>query len=127
MKKLKIFTWQIHGNYLYYLSHVPHDIYVPFNGDRSGDYRGCFDGFPWPDNIINVPVAEVPSLDLDCILFQRPDHYLKDRHEIFTEDQRRLPAVYLEHDPPQEHPTNTRHFVDGSECSSGARHSFQSI
>ena len=30
MKKLRIFTWQIHGNYLYYLSHVPHELYVPF-------------------------------------------------------------------------------------------------
>ncbi len=111
MKKLKILTWQIHGNYLYYLSHVPHEIYVPFNSEKSGDYCGCFDGFPWPENIINVPVEEVRSLQLDCILFQKPSHYLKDQYDLFTEAQRKLPRIYLEHDPPQEHPTNTPHFV----------------
>jgi ADP-heptose:LPS heptosyltransferase len=29
--------------------------------------------------------------------------------EILTEAQRRLPRIYLEHDPPREHPTDTRH------------------
>lgn len=110
--KLRIFTWQIHGNYLYYLSHVPHEIYVPFNAARAGDYSGCFDGFPWPATVKNVPVEDIASLDLDCIIFQRPSHYLKDQYEILTEEQRRLPRIYLEHDPPQEHPTNTRHPVN---------------
>lgn len=114
MKKnnLRIFTWQIHGNYLYYLSHVPHEIYVPFSADRTGDYAGCFDGFPWPATVKNIAVEEIAGLDLDCIIFQKPNHYLKDQYEILTEDQRRLPRIYLEHDPPQEHPTNTRHPVD---------------
>jgi glycosyltransferase involved in cell wall biosynthesis len=37
---------------------------------------------------------------------------LKDQFEIFSEAQRQLPKVYLEHDPPQEIPTDTRHVVD---------------
>jgi glycosyltransferase involved in cell wall biosynthesis len=111
MKKLKIFTWQIHGNYLYYLSRIPHDIYVPYTAERARDYSGCFDGFPWPENIVNVPVEKIRSLELDCILFQRPDHYRKDQYDLFTEAQRRLPRIYLEHDPPQRHPTNMPHYV----------------
>ncbi len=111
MKRLKIFTWQIHGNYLYYLSHAGHEIYVPFNQDRSGDYSGCFDGFHWPDTVRNIPVEQVPSLQLDCIIFQRPEHYLKDQYHLLTETQRRLPRIYLEHDPPREHPTDTKHIV----------------
>jgi glycosyltransferase involved in cell wall biosynthesis len=115
MKRLKVFTWQIHGNYLYYLSHVPHDIYVPFRSDRSGDYAGCFDGFPWPDNIINVPIDRIRELELDCILFQRSAQYLADQYEVLTEAQRLLPRIYLEHDPPREHPTDARHIVqDGN-------------
>lgn len=26
--KLRILTWHVHGNYLYYLSQVPHQFYV---------------------------------------------------------------------------------------------------
>lgn len=112
MKKLRIFTWQIHGNYLYYLSHVPHELYVPFNAERSGDYAGCFNGFAWPATVRNVPVDDVRKLQFDVILFQRQGQYVKDQYDLFTPEQRRLPRIYLEHDPPREHPTNTRHPVD---------------
>ena len=112
MKKLRIFTWQVHGNYLYYLSHVPHEVYVPFNKDRAGDYAGCFNGFPWPSTVRNVPVDEVRSLQFDVILYQRQNHYLHDQYELFSEAQRKLPRIYLEHDPPQDHPTNMQHPVD---------------
>ncbi|OGW34174.1 MAG: transferase [Nitrospirae bacterium GWD2_57_9] len=112
MKKLKVLTWQVHGNYLFYLSHVPHELYVPFDPARGADYTGCFNGFPWPNTVVNVPVERIASLDLDCVLYQRPNHFLKDQYDLLTADQRRLPRIYLEHDPPQEHPTNTRHIVD---------------
>ena len=46
------------------------------------------------------------------ILFQHRKNYEVDQYEILSERQRRLPKIYLEHDPPQEHPTNTRHWVD---------------
>lgn len=112
MKKLRILTWQVHGNYLYYLSHVPHELYVPFTADRSGDYAGCFNGFPWPATVKNVPKESVRSLDLDLVLFQRPGQFLQDQYDILTPSQRALPRIYLEHDPPQDHPTNMRHIVD---------------
>jgi glycosyltransferase involved in cell wall biosynthesis len=31
---------------------------------------------------------------------------------MLSDVQMRLPRIYLEHDPPQEHPTDTRHWVD---------------
>jgi hypothetical protein len=46
------------------------------------------------------------------ILFQHRKNYEVDQYEILSEAQRKLPKIYLEHDPPQEHPTNTRHWVD---------------
>src|SRR5262249_25618869 len=55
---------------------------------------------------------EVRSLDFDCVLFQSRQNYLADQYEILSEAQRRLPRVYLEHDPPREHPTDTRHPCD---------------
>lgn len=112
MKKLKIFTWHVHGNYLYYLSQISHELYVPFAPGRPVDYVGTPEGFDWPGTIHEVPVDEVKSLPLDCILFQSRTHFLREQYEILTPEQRRLPGIYLEHDPPQEHPTNTRHWVD---------------
>src|SRR3712207_8760394 len=29
-----------------------------------------------------------------------------------SEEQRRLPKLYIEHDPPRQHPTDTQHHVD---------------
>ncbi|WP_255398908.1 glycosyltransferase family 4 protein [Nitrosovibrio sp. Nv6] len=60
----------------------------------------------------DVPVDEVKDLDFDVILFQHRKNYEVDQYQVLSEPQRQLPKVYLEHDPPQEHPTNTMHWVD---------------
>jgi hypothetical protein len=109
-KKLRILTWHIHGNYLYYLTQTPFEFYLP-KGEGEG-YGGRTPGFDWGDNVHDLPVAQVQALDLDVILFQHRKNYAIDQYEILSEAQRRLPKIYLEHDPPQEHPTNTRHWVE---------------
>ncbi|HEY0900454.1 MAG TPA: glycosyltransferase family 4 protein, partial [Sphingobacteriaceae bacterium] len=48
----------------------------------------------------------------DVLVFQSPKNYLHDQYEILTEEQRQLPKIYLEHDPPQGVPTDTKHPVD---------------
>src|SRR5690606_1377999 len=41
------------------------------------------------------------------------DHqWEKDQYAFLTPAQRALPRIYLEHDPPLAHPTDTRHPVD---------------
>jgi glycosyltransferase involved in cell wall biosynthesis len=112
MPRLKILVWHLHGSYLYYLSQVPHDIYVPFRPERSGDYIGRYGHIPWPDNVHDVPAEAVRRLDLDCVVFQHPSHYLREQYLILSPAQRRLPRVYIQHDPPYEHPTDARHLVD---------------
>lgn len=112
MRPLRILTWHVHGNYLYYLSQVPHTFYLPVKEGRPEGYGGRLPGMPWPDNLCDVPAEEVRNLDLDVILYQSQKNYLEDQYEILSEDQRRLPRVHLEHDPPREQPTDTRHVVD---------------
>ncbi len=109
MKTLKILTWHVHGNYLYYLSHIPHIIYVPYREGRSGSYSGRRGTLPWPDNLIEVPAEEVRELNLDCVIYQRLEHFFRDQYEVMNESQRRLPRIYLEHDPPRFSPTETLH------------------
>lgn len=110
-KRLRILTWHVHGNYLYYLSQVPHDFLLVTRPGYPPGYAGVGGQLPWGDNVHEVPHDEVPRTEFDCVLYQHRDHYANDRETMLTAAQRALPAIYLEHDPPQEHPTNTRHPV----------------
>lgn len=111
-KPLKVFTWHIHGSYLYYLSHTPVQFIVPVKEGAPPGYAGRSGPFPWGDNIVEVPADEVRNLEFDCVLYQQRKNYLEDQYEILNEAQRALPRIYLEHDPPREVPTDTPHFVD---------------
>jgi hypothetical protein len=105
---MKIFTWHIHGAYLFYLSHIKHDIYIPVGAGHVGK-EGAI---AHRDNIHEVPVEAILYKHFDCILFQSKDAYLHEEYQIFSEKQLQLPRIYLEHDPPREHPTDTKHFID---------------
>ncbi len=109
---LRILMWHIHGSYLYYLVQSPHEFYLPVKPGKPEGYGGRTESYPWPDNVHDVPAEAVKDLEFDCILFQSRKNYLEDQYEILSEAQRQLPRLYLEHDPPCEHPTNTKHIVD---------------
>jgi len=111
----KVLTWHVHGSYLYYLTQTPHEFYLPVRGDRSEGYGGLGGGLSWGPNVHEIDVDQVSNLDLDCIIFQSRQNYLKDQYEILSPFQREIPRIYLEHDPPREHPTDTRHIVDDPE------------
>lgn len=111
-QRLKIFTWHIHGSYLYYLSQGDYDLYIPVNEKRTEGYYGRGETFPFGPNVIEVPAAEVKNLDVDCILFQSEKNFLVDQYEILTAEQRMLPALYLEHNTPADNPTNTLHVMN---------------
>jgi len=110
-RRLRILTWHVHGNYLYYLSQVPHDFLLVTRPGYPPGYAGVGGQLPWGGNVREVPYDEVPRTAFDCVLYQHRDHYARDREVLLTDAQRGLPAIYLEHDPPQEHPTNSRHPV----------------
>ncbi len=112
MRPLRILTWHVHGNYLYYLSHAGHEFYLPVRPGRHEGYGGRGGSFPWADNVIDVPAEAVKTMDFDCILFQSRRNYCEDQYAILSRSQQRLPRIYVEHDPPREHPTDTRHPVD---------------
>lgn len=111
---MRIFTWHIHGSYLYYLSQGNYTIYIPVNEIRNEGYYGRGKTFPFGSNVVEVPVDEVRNLEFDCVLFQTNKNYLIDQYEILSARQRTLPKIYLEHDPPWEHPVNATHIVRGS-------------
>lgn len=111
-KKLRILTWHVHGSYLFYLSQGNFQIFLPTHEKKTGGYIGRGSTFPFGDNVVEVPASEVKDLNFDCILFQTPANYQQDQFDILSRQQRQLPKFYLEHDPPQQVPTDTRHIVD---------------
>lgn len=114
MRRLRILIWHVHGSYLYYLSHLPHDFYVPVAPGRPPGYVGLPPGgFPWPLNLHEVPAEDLRRVPLDCVIAQSVEQYRDEPERLgLTPEQRRAPRIYLEHDPPRAHPTDTRHPVD---------------
>jgi len=113
--KLRVFTWHIHGSYLYYLSQGNYDLYIPVNAEKSAGYYGRGETFPFGDNVYEIPAEEVKNMEFDLILYQTDENFFRDQYDILSENQRRLPRVFLEHDPPWGHPTDTRHPVNDPE------------
>jgi hypothetical protein len=112
MRRLNVLTWHTHGSYLYYLSQAPHEFHVLSKPDRPPGYGGRCGHIPWGDNVHDLPVDAARHREFDCILFQDDHQWEKDQYEYLTPAQRALPRIYLEHDPPRAHPTDTRHLVD---------------
>ena len=112
MRPLKVLTWHTHGSYLYYLSQAPHDFYVLSKPGRPPGYAGRSGHLPWGRNVHDMPVAEARHCQFDCIVFQDDAQFETDQFEFLTPSQRALPRIYIEHDPPREHPTDTAHPVD---------------
>jgi glycosyltransferase involved in cell wall biosynthesis len=111
VRRLKILTWHTHGAYLLYLTQAPHDFYVLSKPGRPPGYGGRSGHLPWGANLHDLPVDEAKSHHFDCLVFQDDHQYLEDQHRHLSAAQRRLPKIYLEHDPPRQNPTEERHIV----------------
>lgn len=111
-RRPRVLTWHVHGSYLYYLAHADVELLLPVGRTDVDGYLGRGPNFPWPDNVHEVPVEEVARERFDVVLFQTRRNYLEDQFEILSAAQRALPRIYLEHDPPLQHPAATRHVVD---------------
>lgn len=112
MRRLNVLTWHTHGSYLYYLSQTPHEFHVLSKPGRPPGYGGRCGTIPWGDNVHDLPADAARHAEFDCILFQDDHQWEKDQYELLTAAQRALPRIYLEHDPPRAHPTDTPHLVD---------------
>lgn len=111
MDSPRVLTWHVHGAYLEALAWAGVTLYVPVKPGRPQRYGGAPERRGLPPAIVEVPADAVRDLELEAILCQSRENWLADRFEILSDEQLRLPYVYVEHDPPREHPTDTRHLV----------------
>jgi hypothetical protein len=115
MRPIRVLTWHVHGNYLLYLSRANVEFYLPVKPGRPAGHGGRGTTFPFPARVIDVPAEAVRDMELDCVLFQTRANFEVDQFQILSDRQRRLPRIYLEHDPPREHPTDTLHWFQDPE------------
>jgi hypothetical protein len=115
MRRLRILTWHTHGSYLLYLTQAPHEFYVLSKPGRPPGYGGVAGHQPWGANVHDLPAERAKSQAFDLVLFQDDKQYLEDQLELLAPAQRRLPKIYLEHDPPWREAVETRHVVDDPE------------
>ncbi|GLU32041.1 glycosyltransferase family 4 protein [Trinickia caryophylli] len=111
-RRLRVLTWHVHGNYLYYLTQAPHEFWLVTRPGNPPGHAGRTGVLPWGDNVHEVDAADVPAHEFDLVLYQHREHWDKDRLTVLSDAQRRLPRVYLEHDPPQNNAFCERHWVD---------------
>ena len=110
MRRYKILCWHIHGSYLDALAQIDQDWYLPVTPDRGEGYGGRRPGMP--PYVREVPAEEVRNLDLDIIICQTPKNFYEDIPAILSPEQQKLPKIYLEHNCPRQHPTDTKHPID---------------
>ncbi|HEU5326951.1 MAG TPA: glycosyltransferase [Thermomicrobiales bacterium] len=112
MKRLKILAWHQHGAYLNSLLQVDHDWYLPVKPGFPHGYAGRGWSFDVAEYVHEVPAEQVRDLPLDLVVYQSPENWNDDAAEILSLAQQRLPKIYIEHNTPRPHPTDSRHFID---------------
>ena len=109
MSGFRILTWHVHGSYLDSLARTGHQFLIPVAEGRFG-YAGRWPGWD-PEVVVEVPADQIKDLEVDAVLFQHRQHWETDQFDVLSPAQRRGPRLYVEHDPPREHPTDTVHPV----------------
>jgi hypothetical protein len=112
----RVLTWHVHGNYLLYLAHADVELVVPVVQGRRHPYGGRAGTFPWPENLVEVPLDGIRHEPLDAVLYQSLGTWRYDRNIVLSPAQRRLPQLYLEHDPPRASPFEMRHPLAGEDA-----------
>lgn len=109
MQPLNILIWHIHGAYLTAIAQAEHNWYLPTKPGGPEGYIGRGQDSTMPSYVREIPAEDVARLELDLIICQTPRNYLIDRYAILSPEQQHLPTIYLEHNAPEPHPTDSRH------------------
>src|SRR3954470_18734992 len=97
-RRLRVLTWHVHGNYLYYLSQAPHDFYIVTKPGYPPGYAGRAGALPFGANLHEIPSDKVAGETFDCVLYQHRTHWFDDRVNVLSKAQQHLPRLYIEHD-----------------------------
>jgi hypothetical protein len=104
---VRILLWHVHGSWTTSVVQGPHEYLLPLVPDRGPDGRGRAETWDWPASAIEVTRDEARGAEVDVVVLQRPAELDGLAREWLGD--RRLPAVYVEHNAPQGRIADMRH------------------
>ncbi|MDQ2739023.1 MAG: glycosyltransferase [Actinomycetota bacterium] len=106
---MRILLWHVHGSWTTAFVQGQHEYVVPVLPDRGPDGVGRARTWDWPLGVKEYSPAELFDQSFDIVVLQRP-HELDLVHRwLGRRAGADLPAVYLEHNAPDEKPCTQRH------------------
>ncbi|MCW6008682.1 glycosyltransferase family 1 protein [Micromonospora sp. CPCC 205371] len=102
---MNLLLWHVHGSWTTAFVHGKHRYLVPVTPDRGPWGLGRARTYAWPDTVVEVPLHQLVSEDVDAVILQRPS-------EVDLVDAlfgRRVPRIYVEHNTPKGDVPDSRH------------------
>ena len=108
---MRILLWHVHGSWTTAFVQGPHEYVVPVLPGRGADGVGRARTWDWPASVVEVPPDELAAQHFDVVVLQRPAELHLVHDWLGRDAGTDLPAIYLEHNAPDERPCTQRHFL----------------
>ena len=106
---MKVLLWHVHGSWTTAFVEGDHDYLIPVLPDRGPDGLGRARTWTWPASARELTPAQLRDEQIDVVVLQRMRDLELVRQWLGREPGRDLPAVFLEHNAPDDGVPNTRH------------------
>jgi Glycosyl transferases group 1 len=112
---VRILLWHVHGSWTTAFVQGDHEYLLPVDAHRGPDGRGRAQTWDWPTAAIERTPEQLRTEPFDVVILQRPDEAQLVERWTGRRPGHDVPAVYLEHDAPHPHPTDSRHPFAGGD------------
>jgi hypothetical protein len=102
---MRVLLWHVHGSWTTSFVQGDHDYLLPVLPER-GPWGLGRAGRDWPDRVVEVPVDELATTEVDVVVLQRPEEADLANRWLRRTD---VPMVYVEHNTPKGDVPNSRH------------------
>ncbi|MCS0603803.1 glycosyltransferase [Streptomyces sp. LP11] len=110
---MNILVWHVHGSWLTAFVQGPHTYLLPVTPDRGPDGLGRARTWDWPATVREATPEQLRDADIDLMVLQRPHEADLARRWTGRRPGTDVPAVYVEHNSPDESPERQRHPLAG--------------
>ncbi|MCU1574527.1 MAG: glycosyl transferase [Micrococcaceae bacterium] len=109
---MRILLWHVHGGWTDAFVRGGHEYLLPTLPDGGGWGLGRA-GRHWPANVLEVHPDNLADESIDVVVLQRTEELAEVERLTGRRPGRDLPAVFLEHNTPKAHVTDTVHPLAG--------------
>jgi glycosyltransferase involved in cell wall biosynthesis len=106
---MRILMWHVHGSWTTAFVQGRHEYVVPVLPDQGPDGRGRARTWTWPDSVVERTPSQLREEPVDVVILQRPTELELVREWLGRDPGGQLPAIYLEHNTPEDKPCLQRH------------------